>query len=155
MSEAYIDIPIRLKNQNKGLNDVRANVIKTYVGKNGRYSAIMSVDLASFNKLIKMQKINIGMDKCAVYEDVTILRCFKCCGYNHKSALCKRDLACMKCGGNHVSTNCKVKEHRCINCIRAAKEFNLNLDVKHNINDVNCAVYKKAVERKKNESKTQ
>lgn len=54
-----------------------------------QYSAIVELDAATFFKVMELEKLNVGWDRCRVFDGVDVLRCFKCCGFNHKGADCK------------------------------------------------------------------
>jgi len=46
-------------------------------------------------------------------------RCFRCQGYNHLQANCRRAFRCARCGEQHPTRDCEVKdrkEFRCANC---------------------------------------
>ncbi|XP_017478353.1 PREDICTED: uncharacterized protein LOC108368099 [Rhagoletis zephyria] len=55
------------------------------------YNAIIETDGDGYNQLLKRKKINIEWDRCPVYESCSVLRCFKCWGYNRASKVCKND----------------------------------------------------------------
>ena len=82
--------------------------------------------------------LNVGWDRCKVYEDLKVMRCFNCSGFNHKSAQCPMEAE------NHNSTACESNETSCINYVKAAANFNIDdLDVKHAAWDRNCPWYLK------------
>jgi hypothetical protein len=75
-------------------------------------------DAEAYRELMKREKINIGWDRCRVYEQIQILRCFKCAGFNHKAYDCQNETACAKCAGSHELTQCDSNIEKCVNCMR-------------------------------------
>ena len=48
---------------------------------------------------------------------LNITQCYKCCGYAHRAAHCKRKQKCGKCGHeDHNSNECPNSERQCANC---------------------------------------
>ena len=58
------------------------------------FNAKMRIDNESYPNVISELKLNIGWDRCRVFDGTDVLQCFKCQGYNHK------------CHGNHKSKEC-------------------------------------------------
>ena len=53
------------------------------------------------------------------YWENRVIRCFKCNGFGHKANTCARKEICGKCGGEHDSLKCEVREvnkYTCPNC---------------------------------------
>ena len=116
-----------------------------------KYMAIIEVDCVVFKEIMKLQKINIGWDRCSIFEHFSIVRCFNCCGFNHHAGDCKWKKACSKCGDEddaHNETEC-LNPQKCINCVKANHLFNLNLEVAHSCYDGNCERIKQQVEKYK------
>lgn len=88
----------------------------------------------------------IGWGSCIVEEYVNVNRCFKCCGYNHKSTVCKNKQACIKCGDEHKMKDCKSEINKCVNCSIVNNKWKLKLDTNHQANSNLCSVYKKKLE---------
>lgn len=83
-----------------------------------QYSAIVELDAATFFKVMELEKLNVGWDRCRVFDGVDVLRCFKCCGFNHKGADCKVESEiCPICSENHRVKECKATQEKCINCV--------------------------------------
>lgn len=115
------------------------------------YSYIVEVDSNAHQLMLEAGRVNIGWERCKVLESFNIMRCFKCCGYGHKSATCKSDEICGKCTGLHKSKQCASEEIRCINCVQVNKNRKLNLDTNHYAFSQECPTYKKLVARKRQE----
>lgn len=48
-----------------------------------------------------------------------ILQCFRCQGYNHTSKNCFKQAKCLKCAGEHFTSQCSVvnrEDYKCANC---------------------------------------
>lgn len=147
------DIIVKLKNQNPILKDNEIKIIKTFEHKrNNRtiYNIKLSTDGETYNKLVGAQRVNLGWERCRVFDGTDVLQCFKCQGYNHLASECKNDETCFKCHGNHKAKDCKnEKIIKCINCMRVNKKLNMGLDENHVTNNRECPVYKNKLSMKK------
>lgn len=103
----------------------------TKVYNNAYFNILVEVDSESFKKLISKEAVNIGLYKCKIYEFIQIIKCYKCCGFNHFSKDCKENQTCPRCGNNHNEKDCQEESKRCINCVKANMKFNLTLDTNH------------------------
>lgn len=107
-----------------------------------QYSAIVELDAATFFKVMELEKLNVGWDRCRVFDGVDVLRCFKCCGFNHKGADCKVESEiCPICSENHRVKECKATQEKCINCEKCRVEQKLDIAVDHAAWSVDCPVY--------------
>lgn len=107
-----------------------------------QYSAIVELDAATFFKVIKLEKLNVGWDRCRVFDGVDVLRCFKCCGFNHKGADCKAEREiCPICSGEHPLKECKATEEKCVSCEKYRVERKLDIPVDHAAWSTDCPVY--------------
>lgn len=141
-----------LKRQNEDIVIKNVRVITVFENprfKYNRYNAILEVDVDTFNNLMKIEKINIGWDRCSVVDGLHIMRCFKCGLFNHKSTECKNKEACSKCSGEHKTSECSSECFKCVNCLKMNTEMKMSLDVKHEAFNSQCPVYQKMIERKK------
>ncbi|XP_055838199.1 uncharacterized protein LOC129906442 [Episyrphus balteatus] len=106
------------------------------------YTAIIEMDVNSYNEIMKVGKISVGWDKCEVSEAIYVKRCYKCLGFGHFSKDCTSDrMTCLKCGGQHKGSECTAECLSCVNCVKMNEELKLNLDVNHNALDNCCEVY--------------
>lgn len=135
--------------ENAKLEVVKINQKK--VGKYVDYMAILETDSSSFSKIMEKQQLNVGWDRCKVYEHVQVHRCFKCNGFNHNAKDCTKNQCCGKCASDHETKECKSSEFKCINCISAVQSLKMNIDVEHTSFSKDCAVLNKMmeIERKK------
>lgn len=135
---------------------------------NGSYTKIIKYEETKnphnkyhkFNVLVEMErrirerippnrKININWDKCSVVEEIRIKRCFNCSGYNHRSDKCSNKVACPRCSGEHRVANCNSQEVQCINCLVYNNKLNMKLNTKHSALSINCEVFKRKMQIKK------
>lgn len=106
------------------------------------YSAIIEMEHDMYEKVIGNGKVNIGWDRCLVYDGTTVKRCYKCLGFNHKSVECRNEEVCSKCLGKHDSRNCQKEQiEKCSNCVKANERLNLKLSVDHMTLSRECPVY--------------
>ncbi|KAI8120531.1 hypothetical protein CVS40_8209 [Lucilia cuprina] len=114
------------------------------------YTIKVIVDNDTYYKLISEQKINIGWERCRVFDGTDIIQCMKCRGYNHKARECKNQECCLKCHGCHKTKECdKEQINKCINCIRMNNRLNMGLDDNHQTNNKECPVYQNKLKIKK------
>lgn len=93
---------------------------------------------------VDKEKMNIGWNRCNVFNDYGIRRCFRCCSYGHILKDCTENKVCAKCSGNHDFKECTVNTIKCANCVVSNKKYGLNVDVEHVAWDVNkCESYKR------------
>lgn len=145
-----VDILLKLKQQNEFLKVAEMKVLHTYEIKNNEtFGAIIEVDPKTFNVLITAGEVSIGMNTCKITECINVLRCYKCCGYNHKANLCKNKKACLRCGGEHELKECEAIHSECINCKTVAQRLKLNIDLNHPAWSRVCPVLQKKMDREK------
>ncbi|XP_031350545.1 uncharacterized protein LOC116176206 [Photinus pyralis] len=116
-----------------------------------RYLAYAEVDGNSYRKILSEQKLNIGWDRCRIYDAVTTRRCYKCNGFGHKATDCSKTTTCPKCAGAHDLASCKASdaEIKCSNCANAVEKLKMKLDVQHPAWSVDCPVYKKRLDQER------
>ena len=68
------------------------------------------------------------------HERNTILQCTRCQLYGHSKSYCTRPYKCVKCGGNHMTSECRKTKDTPTKCALCSGE--------HNANCKGCAVYK-------------
>lgn len=149
LSEA--DLLETIKSQNETLIGDDISVITIYENKHkNNFGAILQCGPISFNNIMSVEKLNIGWNRCKVYECINVKRCFKCCGFNHKSNECKNRQSCLKCAEDHNIKDCKAQITNCVNCKSANKKFKLKLDINHTAYSDQCTILAKKldIERK-------
>ena len=93
-----------LKKRNEQIKDIELKLI-TVIPRKIRSvesnDAVFEVCSESYNKLIEISVLNLPWRECRVYEHLHVKRCYKCCGYFHKSTECTQTQKCSKCAGPH------------------------------------------------------
>lgn len=130
LSEAEIVVKTTIKRNNKNKNKVC-------------YDAIIEVEEDIYNVLLMMKVVVLGWHRYRVVENISMTRCYKCCGFGHMAKDCKNKQACSKCGEDHKHSECKSSELKCINCCVLKEKLKIDLDVKHSAYDKNCQIFKK------------
>lgn len=143
-----------IKKQNATCEEKEFKVIKKYTNTNTRrenYSAIIETDVNTYDNLVNNKKIRVEYDMCRVFTcEQTILRCFKCLGFNHKAINCTNRKACGKCGGTHEIKDCISNDVKCINCEELVKKGILKVKIDHYAFSRNCPAMQKYVKENKN-----
>lgn len=126
-----------------------------YVGeqKNRRgFFAYAELNGESYRRILANRKINVGWDRCYVFDAVDITRCYKCSGFNHKAKECRNNLTCPKCGKSHTEDECTLEENsaECQNCKNVAHKLKLKIDCKHHSLSRECPTYLRKLELLKN-----
>lgn len=125
----------------------------TYLRKfnNKNYTTIYAECSGSlYSKMLDCGKVHIGWERLPVYEDIKVLRCYNCQGFNHKSDKCNGDKVCWKCGSSdeeHNAAECQREDKKCNNCITANKQYKLNHAIDHGVSDSDCPSLKYFIDR--------
>lgn len=115
-----------------------------------KYEVIISCDFTTFNTIMRRQKLKIGWDICYVYEQLNVLRCYKCNDFSHTANNCKSvDFYCPRCAGKHEIKDCTSEDLKCINCVRSNERLNVNLNVNHPVWSSSCKVYERKMNQKR------
>lgn len=111
--------------------------------KNGGLSTIYGECSPNiFRRLMNLQKIYIGWKRYPVYEDLSIVRCFKCQQPHHKLDKCQNKVACEYCADEHKGEVCPRSLERCVNCTTANEKYKVNYNFHHAANDPECPSHK-------------
>lgn len=92
------------------------------------------------------ERVFLLWQSCRVFEDISVPKCYKCQGYNHKSTNCKNQMVCGYCMGSHDTNQCSQPFKKCANCTFANNKYNKNYDVSHESSDTICPTYKYMLE---------
>lgn len=116
--------------------------------RSNRYIAYAEVDPDTYKRAVQEETINIGWDRCKVFDALNVTRCYNCNGFNHKAKECRSSQSCPRCGKNHDINDCKATETeiQCINCKTAMDKLKIKLDVGHCAWSAECSVYKRKLE---------
>ncbi|XP_062699458.1 uncharacterized protein LOC134284518 [Aedes albopictus] len=140
---------MEILSEQNGIEDVQfLKVLKCIPSKKNsenEYSLICEVDAKTFELVMRKGKLNIDFERCRVMESVNLFRCFKCCGFGHKSTECKNNLHCAKCAKSHDVKDCSSDQEFCVNCIYSNKERKTQFDINHSSWSVDCPIYLKKV----------
>lgn len=143
----------KIKKQNNMLKDSEIKPVRFYEFKRNNkviYNAKIQIDNESYTKILLAEKINIGWERCRVFDGTEIIMCYKCKGFNHRSVDCRNQEICHKCHGNHRSKDCNEEAIvKCVNCVRSNKNLNLGLDENHVTTSKICPVYQNKLNIKK------
>jgi hypothetical protein len=148
-----------LKKYNPSIRNLEFRTVFKYENRKKsfyKYNAIIESDVETFKKLIDLGTVTLGFDVCRIVPDYDIMRCFKCCGYNHKSETCKHKMACFRCGECHKFEECEkigdefVKPEKCVNCAKYCELTKEVLDIHHRAWSKDCFVHQRKLERQKN-----
>lgn len=151
-SESEQQIEQSIRKQNEWINDTD-EIKVTYVKKKSKKTEstiLAECSGATFQKCMKYKKVHIGWNRCPIYEDLSITRCFNCQEFYHKDSKCNRDKVCEYCAGNHEIGECKKTIKKCNNCLEANKKYKLSNCVSHVTSDPDCPSYKYLLKLLKN-----
>lgn len=113
--------------------------------KNKKWTLYVEVNGKTYEKCMERKFINIGWDTSNIYEDFSILRCYNCNGFGHKSDNCNRHTNCGYCAGDHTSQNCKEEFATCVNCSHANAKYKENNDTNHHPYSSKCKILQKKI----------
>lgn len=150
VSEKYSDEQILcyIKKQNEFIpSSSNFKCIKLIQTPRANYTYIIETDPATYNLIISNEKLSIGWDRCRVFENIYVRRCFKCLGFNHKSDECSKEKVCLKCSGHHDIKQCQSTKVECVNCKWAVENLRITLDVNHQANSYECPVLQHRMDR--------
>ncbi|KAK9718499.1 Endonuclease-reverse transcriptase [Popillia japonica] len=117
---------VELAMRRMGIQDDKQTAVKAMrPGRDGSQTAIVQVNRAKANLLVKAGRIRIGWVNCRVRERVAVTRCYKCLEFGHMGKECKgpdRSDLCVnchqpghkakECEGRHYCLSCNSDEHR-------------------------------------------
>lgn len=150
--EQLVDDIIHQNNLSEYCEKLEMRIVKRIINdKKNDFSVIVETNPELQKILIFLEKVSLGWKQCKVIEHVNIIRCFKCCGFNHYAKECKREKTCGKCGGAHDSKVCQSTNLKCTNCEHRNKKKNSNSinDDKHNAFDKKCPILTNLIEKQK------
>nr|CAI5843321.1 unnamed protein product [Callosobruchus analis] len=126
-------------------NECKVIKIMPFKRDNQKFQAIVQVDKASYEKILKAGNVFIGLDSCKIYDAVQVSRCFNCNGFNHSSKFCKKERSCRRCGENHAVKDCKSVTLKCVNCCIRNSKVEPNVSTDHATWDIlNCSTFLEA-----------
>lgn len=143
-----------LRKQNQGTSLLEMKVIRITrreKRKSNQMSVILETDARGFDVLMKLQRVNLGWERCRVIEATDVMRCFNCSEYGHKAALCAKPACCPKCSGGHKVDACEQELEKCINCHNANTKRQVPhdelLDIIHSSWSNECPIFVKHLKK--------
>jgi hypothetical protein len=92
----------------------------------------LSLDLDTYKRILELGHVLVGLSSCSVFDAVSVVRCYKCNGFNHTAKYCKNDSSCQLCGKHHPDIPCAVSENKvsptCRNCKTLRMSQRLDVD---------------------------
>lgn len=131
------DIENCIKKQNN-LEDGSITVKYIRKVKSGSATIYLECSPKSFNIIMKQKKIYVGWQRCNVYEDLEVPRCYNCQGFFHKKMNCTNKPVCPNCGEEHTETDCTSEVKCCHNCHTSNDKYKTKHDMHHSTTDLNC-----------------
>ncbi|XP_058836279.1 uncharacterized protein LOC131692909 [Topomyia yanbarensis] len=148
------EIIAKMKQQNHLPETADLKVIRVQKSKRTENTRVVvfESDPSTFYCLMKAQRVNIGWDRCRIFEVVDVMRCYRCSEYGHKAATCKNLVCCPKCAEEHPINECSSDFERCVNCQLFNSEQELDadkLDFIHPSWSSECPLYQKRLKKAK------
>ncbi|CAM1326026.1 Uncharacterised protein r2_g3498 [Pycnogonum litorale] len=86
---------------------------------NSLKNVVLEVNHDVYNRSMAKGTVMIGWRVCSLFEHISVVRCFNCCGYGHIAANCRqKHQSCPSCGEEHKLNECKSERKSCVNCKR-------------------------------------
>lgn len=131
--------------------DLKLKILRKTNIVNKRFNLIFETDSSTYNLFMNKQKMNIGWNRCWVFNDYGIIRCYNCNKYGHLQKDCKDKKTCPRCGEEHEMKDCSGDSLKCINCKVSNEKYGMNLNTEHTAWDVTkCETYKRIETIQKN-----
>lgn len=148
-SENAIIQKIITQNKVNNTEVTHMKIIKKIENKKYKNSSIiMELDPKTHNYLLNKEKVNVGWSRGNVYNHVSILQCFNCQGFYHLAKDCEEEQSCSFCSDRHTYKDCNSKQTKCINCIKAKTNLNIEIDTNHSALDKNCPCYIRVLKKR-------
>lgn len=112
---------------------------------------VVEVSSEEYKQLIEIKKLRLPWRECRIFEHLFLVRCYKCCGFQHKSNVCQLNQKCGSCSGSHRFSECKTRRKCCVNCTAANDKQNMNFDTNHTAWNKNCPILKRHLTKLVNE----
>ncbi|XP_058827814.1 uncharacterized protein LOC131687742 [Topomyia yanbarensis] len=137
----------KLKAQNSLPESCELKIVKSQKRehvKNNPFVITLETDANTYNCLLKLQRVNIGWDRCRIFEDVDVFRCYNCSEYGHKAQACSKPVCCPKCAEGHKAKDCEAANAKCVNCVgmnAAAQSATEKMSENHAAWSLDCPLY--------------
>ena len=128
--------------QNPDLKLQVGDIQAKYTFKTRRKTTNLIIEVLPYaRRQILTNKLKLVWSVCYVEDYVSVNRCFRCSGYNHRHTECRNEEACPICAGKHKLKDCAAPrtEYKCINCERFnAHNQDRKTQTNHSSLDRNC-----------------
>ena len=107
--------------QNPSLNLQSGDILPKYIFATKKKTRNLVTEvLPQTCRQIVQTKLKVQWTICKVDDYISVTRCFKCSGYNHRHRDCNCKEACLLCAGNHRMQECTTpsSHYRCANCMK-------------------------------------
>lgn len=152
MDEEKLLSCLKKQNQAASFLDLKViRIVRSEKRKSNQMSVILETNAYGFDVLMKLQRVNLGWERCRVIEATDVMRCFNCSEYGHKAVSCSKPACCPKCSGDHKIEECEEQREKCINChIENSKRqarYEELLDTTHSSWSSECPIFVKRLNR--------
>lgn len=86
----------------------------------------------------RTKKNYVGWQRCNVYEDLEIPRCYNYQEFFHKKTACSNKMVCPDCGEEHEHTQCNNNAKCCRNCCISNNKYKTKYNTNHSAADPEC-----------------
>lgn len=126
------------------LQSSQKNTVVTFIH---RGHIVIEIDCDSYVQLMKMKTLDLPWRECRIYDHLQVIRCYKCCGFSHKSSECTKTQVCSKCSCGHKFADCTAKQNCCINCKTSNQKYKTKFDTKHGAYSKECQLLKRQLSK--------
>jgi hypothetical protein len=130
-----------IQTQNPSLDLQAGDILPKYIFATKRETRNLVIEvLPQARRQILQTKLKLQWTICAV-DRISVTRCFKCSGYNHRHRDCKSEEACPLCSGKHRMQECTTPRthYRCANCMKFnSRNKDRKTPENHSALDQNC-----------------
>lgn len=102
--------------------------------KSKKWTVHVETSGTTYKKLLN-SRMDMGWTTCHVFEDLRILRCYKCGAFGHKAMDCKHERKCTYCAGLHDRSQCNKEVKKCVNCYYVCHNYNAAHKFDHDSED--------------------
>lgn len=112
---------------------------------------IIKTDESTFKQMIKARKVKIQFSVCQIFEDIELIRCYKCSRMGHFMDNCpSASTICPNCTEAHEQRKCHNKYFKCINCAEMNHKMGTNESTDHASWSFLCPYVKRNWNKRKN-----
>ena len=129
--------------------DILTKYLYMFATKRTTRNLVIEV-LPQTRRQILQTKIKLQWTICKVDDYISITRCFKCSGYNHRHRDCNCEEACPLCAGNHRMQECTTprSHYRSANCMKFnSRNKDRKTQENHTALDQNCPSLQAVIEK--------